>query len=109
MTQWLHRTLARIHELAEKRRIRFTFKATRELAALELGLDPDDAAEVIAHLSAEDSVGRQISEHTGEWMYIFKPMVAEVVVYLRLIVRGDCIVVSFHSDDEDEYEVEETR
>jgi hypothetical protein len=32
-------------------------------------------------------------------MYVFKPAVAGIVVYLKLIVRVDCVVVSFHEDE----------
>jgi len=36
---------------------------------------------------------------TGEWMYVFKPAVADTVVYLKLVVRTACVVVSFHEDE----------
>ena len=104
MTRWLPRVLGQIHELAARRHIRFTLKAARELAEIGIGLDQEDAAEVIEHLKSTDFAARLVSEYTGEWMYVFKPQIAEVVVYLKLVVRGDCIVVSFHSDEEeDEY------
>lgn len=104
MTRWLLRVLGQIHELAARRHIRFTLKAARELAEIGIGLDQEDAAEVIEHLTSADFAARLVSEYTGEWMYVFKPQIAEVVVYLKLVVRGDCIVVSFHSDREDEDE-----
>jgi hypothetical protein len=56
--------------------VRLTLKAARELAAIGAGLDIQDACDVLAALTAEDSVGRLESEHTGEWMYVFKPSVA---------------------------------
>jgi hypothetical protein len=34
----------------------------------------------------------------GEWLYVFKPELAGTVLYVKLIVRLDCIVVSFHED-----------
>jgi hypothetical protein len=37
-------------------------------------------------------------------MYVFKPSVAGVLVYLKLVLRAECVVVSFH---EDEGEVDE--
>jgi hypothetical protein len=32
-------------------------------------------------------------------MYVFKPTVAEMLVYVKLIVRANCLVVSFHEDE----------
>lgn len=74
-------------------------KAARELAALGAGLDVQDACDVLASLSAVDFAERFESEHTGEWMYVFKPSVAGTLVYLKLILRADCVVVSFHDDE----------
>lgn len=99
MPRWLPRLLRRIHELAGRGRVRLTLKATRELAALGAGLDVQDACDVLAALSAVDFAERFESEHTGEWMYVFKPSVAGTLVYLKLILRADCVVVSFHDDE----------
>lgn len=79
-------------------------KARRELAALGLGLDPDDACTVLADLKAEDSAGRLASRVTGEWMFVFKPRVAGTLVYVKLILRDDCVVVSFHEEEGDREE-----
>ena len=35
-------------------------------------------------------------------MYVFKPSVGGTVLYVKVIVRGDCIVISFHEDEEEE-------
>ncbi len=32
-------------------------------------------------------------------MYVFKPCIIETGVYLKLIVRNDCIVISCHKDE----------
>jgi hypothetical protein len=32
-------------------------------------------------------------------MYVFKPSLAGMVLYVKLILRSDCIVVSFHEDE----------
>jgi hypothetical protein len=79
--------------------VRFTFKAVRELAAL--ALDVDDAVDVLRSLSSSDARGRIRSEATSEWMCVFKPTVAETVLYVKVVVRDECIVVSFHRDEED--------
>jgi len=102
--RWLPRLLRRIHELARGGQVRFTLKAFRELAALGAGLDTEDACGVLAALTIDDFARRLESEATGEWMYVFKPVVAGIVVYLKVIVRMDCVVVSF---DEDEGEADE--
>lgn len=33
-------------------------------------------------------------------MYIFRPRIAGIEVYLKLILRGECVVVSFHEEQE---------
>jgi hypothetical protein len=52
MPRWLPRVLSRIHALATDRRVSLTLKARRELA--ELGLDQEDACELLAALEAQD-------------------------------------------------------
>jgi hypothetical protein len=73
MPQWLSRVVRRIRTLASARDVLFTLKALRELAGLELGLDVEDACDLLAKLTVEDSAGRVASAATGEWMYLFKP------------------------------------
>ena len=100
--RWLTAVLKRIHELAAQGRVRFTLKAFQELAALDTGLDEKDAQLVLASVAAGDFVERMASEKTGEWMYVFKPRIGEVIVYVKGIVRNNCVVVSFHEDQADE-------
>jgi hypothetical protein len=97
MPSWLARALGRVRKLASEQRVCFTLKAQRELAAL--GLDVLDGCEALANLTSGDAVGRLRSGSTGEWMYVFKPVVAGEVIYLKLILRSDCIIVSFHEDE----------
>lgn len=99
MPSWLPRILRRIRDLAAAGRVRFTFKAVRELAAL--ALDADDAIDVLRSLSSADAYGRIHSQATHEWMYVFKPTVGETLMYVKIAVRDDCIVVSFHKDEAD--------
>jgi hypothetical protein len=86
--------------------VRFTLKAFQELARLGMGLDEEDACDVLANLTPSDLVGRVGSVRTGEWMYVFKPSVGETVVYVKVVLRADCVVISFHEEedqsDEDE-------
>jgi hypothetical protein len=69
-------------------------------AGLELGLDEEDVCGVLSELTAEDSAGRVASAATGEWMYLFKPQVFETILFVKVILRNDCAVVSFHEDED---------
>jgi len=42
------------------------------------------------------------SSITNEWLYVFKPTVAAMVLYLKVAIRQDCIVVSLHEDEEEQ-------
>jgi len=67
-------------------------------------LDLQDACDALVALTEDDFADRFESEHTGEWMYVFKPSVAGMFVYLKLVVRTECVVVSFHEDEGDDDE-----
>ena len=98
MPRWLQDVLARVRELASAGKVRFTDKALRELVSLELGLDLDDACDVLKKLTATDSAGRIRSAITREWTYVFKPTITGTQLYLKIILRGDCIIISFHEE-----------
>ena len=105
MPSWLTRVLARIHELATLRKVVFARKAARELELLDLPIDQEDALEVLRHLSAEDFSARFMSDLSDEWMYVFKPRVGGLLLYVKVIVRQKCRLISFHKDrggDDDE-------
>jgi hypothetical protein len=105
MPRWLPRVLSRIHRLAAEGRVQFTDKALRELEALDLGLNEHDGAEVVLGLTARECAGRVFSPETAEWLYVFKPLVAGTALYVKLVLRAHCIVISFHrgeSGDENE-------
>ena len=104
MPRWPSKILERIRKLAAEREVRFTLKARRELADLELHLDEEDACGVLANLSAGDSPERIKAAATGDWMYVFKPQVAQMILYVKVIVRKACIVISFHEDENDNNE-----
>lgn len=89
-----------VRGLAADRKVRFTLKAFRELARLGMGLDEEDACDVLANLTLTDLVGRLFSEKTGEWMYVFKPSIGGIVVYVKVVLRADCVVISFHEEEE---------
>jgi hypothetical protein len=107
MPGWLLKALKRIRELAIARKVLFTLKALRELAELELGLDEEDACDVLANLTPEDSGGRLKSATTGEWMYVFKPQLPGTELYVKLILRSSCVLISFHEDEGENHEEDE--
>jgi len=98
--RWLPAVLARIRELAAQRMVRFTLKVLRELAALDMGLDEGDACDVLASLATSDFVERLGSKKTGEWMYVFKPTVGGVIFYVKVMLRSNCVVISFHEEED---------
>jgi len=99
MPRWLPRILASVRECAAEGKFRLTAKAARELAALGAGLDPEDVRHVLLGLTAGDSAGRRTSSTTREWMYVFKPEIGGEAVYVKLVIRDECVVISFHEDE----------
>lgn len=97
MPTWAPRVCQRARELAVAGKVSFTLKALGEPSAIDL--DADDALDVLEHLTSRDADSRLRSQLTDEWMYVFKPQVGELLVYVKVIVRDDCIVVSFHEDE----------
>ena len=101
---WAWWVVTRIRALAATGRVRFTRKALVELYGLGLGLDESDAGEVLASLSPTESAGRTRSARSGEWMYVFKPQVSAVPLYLKVILRDECVLISFHAQGESDEE-----
>jgi hypothetical protein len=99
MPAWLVKVLGQVHELAAKRKLRLTAKAHRERSMLAMALDPEDVRDVLLGLGVRDSAGRKLSRTTGEWLYIFKPHLGNELLYVKLVLRAECIIVSFHEDD----------
>ncbi len=100
MALWLTRALRRIRDLASQDRVRLTMKALEELEALDLV--EEDAYAAVARLERRDFSARLVSKRTGEWMYVFKPQVDGTVIYVKLVLRGECVMISFHEEDDDE-------
>lgn len=94
MRHGLLRALVRIAALADQGKVRFTVKAFHELAGL--GLDASDACEILSSLTMREFACRKRSEPTDEWLYVFMPRVAGTVLYVKLIARTDCVIISFH-------------
>jgi hypothetical protein len=97
MPRGIAKIVARVRALAAQGKVRFTAKAYHELSSL--GLDATDACEALGHLKASDFNDRIASLIGGEWMYVFKPFVGDAPLYVKLILRNDCVVISFHDDE----------
>ena len=97
MPRWLKDVLARIREMRATARF-----ASRIRRSANWPRSISDWTRTIAAKSLEgltiDSAGRNRSVITGEWMYMFKPTVGGTLLYLKVIVRGSCIVISFHEE-----------
>ena len=76
--------------------------AHRRIEALDPGLAEEDVFAVVARLERHDFTRRLVSEATGEWLYVFKPFVDARPVYVKLVLRGECVLISFHEDEEEE-------
>jgi hypothetical protein len=66
---------------------------------LGFGLDEGDACDLLAGLGDKDFAERLVSEHTGETLYVFKPLVADTTLYLKVALREECVVISLHIDE----------
>ena len=99
--KWLPSTLNTIRTLTGLKKILFTQKATLEIATLELGLDFEDVCEVLLALKPHDFHERIVSRITQEWLYIFKPELGGTIIYVKLLLRSECVVISFHEDEDE--------
>ena len=100
--RWLARVIEEIRRCGRTHAVDFTAKADEELLALDLGLSVEDACDVLSRLTARDFVERVVSLVTGEPMYVFGPEVASVRLYIKIVLRKRCVVISFHDSQETE-------
>ena len=105
MPSWKAVVVAGIKRLARESRIVITEKAKVELLALRASLpsildlpelDEEDIREVLLDLKQAQLVQRLTSKRTGELLYVFHPEFYGETIYLKLAVRDDCVVISFH-------------
>jgi hypothetical protein len=94
------RALEEIQRCDLMHNVDFTLKADEELLALGLALNQDDACDILARLSIRDFAERTVSTLTREVMYVFTPRVAGVSLYVKLILRRRCVVISFHEQEQ---------
>lgn len=89
-----------VNQVPCPRYARTALERIEELAALEPPAHPDDVTETLEQLEPEDWVGRLISKPTGEPMYVSKPLTLFGLLYVKVVLRNDCVVVSFHEEVE---------
>ena len=77
------------------------------LGEFPIAFDVQDACDVLNRLRSVDFDSVSTSIGTGETLYIFKPEVASMRLYVKLLMRAHCVVISFHEDRPDD--VEETK
>lgn len=101
MSRSISRLLSRVRQLAEQGCVNLTRKAYRELATFDEPLTETDALDIVKTLTEQDFVQRIKSRATGEQMYVFKPRLGNLLIYVKLIIRDICVIISFHEDTED--------
>lgn len=70
-------------------------------------LSHEDGEDIIAGLGRQDFHRRLRSHVLAEPLWVFRPEVNDEVLWVKLALRADCIIVSFHRDDEDGHGEEE--
>ena len=96
----LRSTLLCIRELAAADAVRITMKARNEMAILRPPATFGDVIDVLQDLAVQDWSTTLRSAVTGEPMHVFKPMTRFGLLYLKVVIRLDCVVVSFHEEVE---------
>ena len=83
MPRWLDRLLNQVREFASAGHVQLTYKALREALALGFGFELEEICDVLCQLDQSDFHDRFQSESTQEWMYVFKPEVGGIVLYVN--------------------------
>jgi hypothetical protein len=104
--RWLGDVLRAIHGHARTSSVRLTYKALLEMAELDPSATPEDALDLLVGLNRSGFRYRVRSAKTGDWLYVFRTAWCGERIYLKLLLRADCTIVSFHPEDSD-HELEE--
>ena len=97
MPRRLPRALTRIRTLAAAGRVVVTEKARLELE--DLGLGSRDLLEILGAVSAADRPARLRSGPSQQWLYVLRPTMAGLRLYLKVAIRQHCVVISCHEDE----------
>jgi hypothetical protein len=57
---------------------------------------------VLQRLRAGESGGRLRSGRTREWLYVFLTRVGGETLYIKVLIRSECVIISFHEQVDDE-------
>lgn len=89
-----HCRLAAIKSLVEAGKVRATWSALR--GAAQLGLDFSDMLDVVMTLTTSDFY-KSMTTHADHtiWQDVYRPKTRVGVVYLKLTVVNDVLIVSF--------------
>lgn len=64
-----------------------------------MGLTEPAAFEIVQSLTARNLVARITSETSGEELHVFKTLFDDLLVYIKIAFRAECIVISIHEDN----------
>ena len=101
MPHWLGEVLSAIRAHTRAGSVRFTYKALLALAELEPAPTPDDVVHILAGLQPAAFRMRVRSVRTGRWLYVFRAEWCGERIYLKLQLRPECVLVSFHQEESD--------
>ena len=107
MPRWLGEVLKAVHRNARRGSVRVTYKALHEMAALEPSISPDEARQVLQGLDRASFRHRLRSIRSAEWLYVFRATWCGEAVYIKILLRAECTIISFHPEASDD-ELEET-
>ena len=102
MPRWPTKVITRIRRLTAAGKIRFTSKAVHEITVLGIPLTEQDCRIVVMSLSFEEFDTRVRSSVSTEWLYVFRPCVLGMPLYVKVALRDECVVVSFHEEENDD-------
>ena len=49
-------------------------------------------------------LAKNVATASPRTSYVFKPQLAGMVLYVKLVLRSDCVVISFHEDEGEGHE-----
>lgn len=108
MESWKSAAVRSIRSLALSHRVYLTDKCMEEVQILRRDLpglvgsgelDEELVRDLLLGLQPRDARQRLASQHRlGGWLYVFKPEFHGRIVYLKVSLRTDCVVISLHED-----------
>jgi hypothetical protein len=87
--------------MATTGQVRFTTKAKDEIGCLGAPFDRDACLQVLLSLRPDDFRQRVWSDQSCESLYVFRAWAHGVNLYVTLVLRHECFVISFHAEEGD--------